>query len=164
MKRIITFLLFICVIHLHSQTTLSAGDIIFTGYDSNPSPAAGDVYSFVLLTNISAGTVINFTDRGYFGAGLWQTAVSTEATVTWTSGTAIPLGTEIMIKGLTASTYDQNTATLTTNGTVTLREGTPANGLSLSTVGDQIIAFQGGTGIPESSGVTFISGLHYFSL
>ncbi|CAH0336457.1 hypothetical protein FVB9288_02159 [Flavobacterium sp. CECT 9288] len=146
----------------HSQTTLSAGDIIFTGYDANPAPAAGDVYSFVLLTNISAGTVINFTDRGYFGAGVWQTALSTEATVTWTSGTAIPVGTEIMIKGLTASTYDPNTTALTANGTVTLREGTPANGLSLSTVGDQIIAFQGGTGIPESSGVTFISGLHYF--
>ncbi|MDX6183215.1 T9SS type A sorting domain-containing protein [Flavobacterium sp. Fl-77] len=147
---------------VNSQTTLSAGDIIFTGYDSNPSPAAGDVYSFVLLTNISAGTVISFTDRGYFGAGVWQTALSTEATVSWTSGTAIPVGTEIMIKGLTASTYDPNTAALTTNGTVTLTEGTPANGLSLSTVGDQIIAFQGGTGIPESSGVTFISGLHYF--
>ncbi|OUD34629.1 hypothetical protein FPG59_12945, partial [Flavobacterium sp. FPG59] len=147
----------------NSQTTLSAGDIIFTGYDANPSPAAGDVYSFVLLTNISAGTAINFTDRGYFGGGSgWQAAGSTEATVTWTAGTAIPVGTEIMIKGLTASTYDPNTTALTTNGTVTLREGTPANGLSLSTVGDQIIAFQGSTGNPESGIVTFISGLHYF--
>ncbi|MFN7099513.1 MAG: SprB repeat-containing protein, partial [Flavobacterium sp.] len=147
----------------NSQTTLSAGDIIFTGYDATPTPLAGDVYSFVLLTNISAGTAINFTDRGYFGGGVgWQGAGPTEATVTWTAGTAIPVGTEIMIKGLTASTYDPNTTALTTNGTVTLSQGTPANGLSLSTVGDQIIAFQGGSGIPESSGVTFISGLHYF--
>ncbi|SDJ97204.1 T9SS type A sorting domain-containing protein [Flavobacterium noncentrifugens] len=146
----------------NAQTTLSAGDIIFTGYDSNPAPAAGDVYSIVLLTNISAGTTINFTDRGYFGSGVWQAAGSTEATVTWTSGTAIPLGTEIVIKGLSASVYNTGTGVLTANGTVTLREGTPANGLSLSNVGDQVTAFQGGTGIPESSGVTFISGLHYF--
>ncbi|MBB1194814.1 hypothetical protein DNC80_14180, partial [Flavobacterium sp. SOK18b] len=146
----------------NSQTTLSAGDIIFTGYDANPSPAAGDVYSFVLLTNISAGTEISFTDRGYFGGGVWQAAAFSEATVTWTAGTAIPVGTEIIIKGLTASTYDPNSTLLTANGMVTLSEGTPTNGLSLSTVGDQIIAFQGGSGVPESGTVTFISGLHYF--
>ncbi|TPG40845.1 T9SS type A sorting domain-containing protein [Flavobacterium pectinovorum] len=146
-----------------SQTTLSVGDIIFTGYDATatPSVSTSDSYSFVLLVPISANTVISFTDRGYNGS-TWQAIVgNTEATVTWTSATAIPLGTEILISGLTASTYNPTTLALTQNGVVTVTEGTPANGLSLSTVGDQIVAFQGGSGSITGSGVSLKGGLSY---
>jgi len=151
----------------NSQTTLGAGDIIFTGYDATGTPSAttGDSYSFVLLTNISAGTVISFTDRGYTGSG-WLTVLptgTTEGTVTWTSGTAIAMGTEILIKGLSASTYNPSTSTLTPNGTVTFNtESNIQYGLSLSTVGDQIIAFQGGGGSVTGGGVTIVSGITYF--
>ncbi|WP_264537901.1 T9SS type A sorting domain-containing protein [Flavobacterium sp. N1736] len=146
----------------HSQT-LAAGDLVFTGYDSNftPSATVSDIFSFVLLKNVPAGTQISFTDRGYFG-GTWQAALGTEGAVTWTTGTSIALGTEIIINGLTASTYNNATNVSTPNGTVALTDGTMVNGLHLSNVGDQIIAFQGGGGSVTGAGVTFISGIHYF--
>ncbi|MDF2934572.1 MAG: C-terminal target protein, partial [Chryseobacterium sp.] len=144
-----------------AQTTLAAGDIAFTGYDSTPLAGAGDKFSFVLLTNISSGTQISFTDRGYTGSG-WQASGGTESAITWTSGSALPLGTEVYIVGLVASTYNPTTSTSVTNGTVTLTEGTSSNGLSLSNVGDQIIAFQGGNGSVTGSGAYCISGINYF--
>ncbi|RYF13216.1 MAG: hypothetical protein EOO42_19085, partial [Flavobacteriales bacterium] len=128
-----------------AQTTLAAGDIAFTGYDSTPLSGSGDSFSFVLLTNISSGTKISFTDRGYTAAG-WQAVGTTESSITWTSGSALAVGTEVYIVGLVASTYNPVAFTSTVNGTVTLTEGSSTNGLSLSNVGDQIIAFQGSTG------------------
>ncbi|RZJ81305.1 MAG: hypothetical protein EOO20_25270, partial [Chryseobacterium sp.] len=128
-----------------AQTTLAAGDIAFTGYDSTPVSGTGDSFSFVLLTNISSGTKISFTDRGYTAAG-WQAVGTTESSITWTSGSALAVGTEVYIVGLVASTYNPVALTSTVNGTVTLTEGSSTNGLSLSNVGDQIIAFQGSTG------------------
>ena len=130
-----------------AQTTLAAGDIIFTGFDSS-NPVASDKYSFVLLTPISSNTVIYFTDRGFFG-GTWQADNSnTEGTVTWASSTALPRGTEVTITNLTASTGSIIATTANT-------------GLSLSNVGDQIIAFQGGGGNPSAGGTTMIAGLHW---
>ncbi|WP_202966987.1 hypothetical protein, partial [Chryseobacterium sp. Leaf180] len=118
-----------------AQTSLAAGDLIFTSYDSSPlSGTTGDIFSFVLLTPTSAGTAIGFTDRGYSSAG-WQTTGGTESTIRWISGTALPAGTEVYIVGLAASTYNPVTSTSTANGTVTLTEGTSTNGLSLSNVG-----------------------------
>ncbi|SIO34556.1 beta strand repeat-containing protein, partial [Chryseobacterium scophthalmum] len=149
----------------NAQTTLVAGDIAFTSYDSSSANTAqnpvGDKFSFVLLTNISAGTTISFTDRGYNGAG-WQGVGGTESTVTWVSSTAIAMGTEVSIVGLTASTYNPITNTSTPNGTVTLTEGSSANGLSLSTAGDQVIAFQGGNGSITAGGAYCIAGINYF--
>ena len=66
---------------LRSQTTLAAGDILFTGFNGIPSGGiAPDTFSFVLLTPISSGTVIYFTERGYQG-GPWQASGSTEGTI-----------------------------------------------------------------------------------
>ncbi|SDM09837.1 immunoglobulin domain-containing protein, partial [Chryseobacterium taihuense] len=145
----------------NAQTTLAAGDIAFTSYDSTPLAGVGDSFSFVLLVPISSGTSISFTDRGYSGS-TWQNAGSTESTITWTSSTAIPAGAEVYILGLAASTYNPVTTTSSSNGTVVRTEGTSTNGLSLSDVGDQIIAFQGGGGSVTGSGVTFIAGINYF--
>jgi gliding motility-associated-like protein len=149
---------------INAQTTLAAGDLAFTGYDSNISSSAtvADAFSFVVLKNISAGTIISFSDRGYFGYNTWQSAGSTEASISWTIGSAIPAGTEVLIRGLVASTYNPATTLLTPNGTVVPTEGNPINGLSLSNVGDQIIAFQGGGGSISSGGITIIAGIHYF--
>jgi hypothetical protein len=164
-KKFLNIALFLGIFlqsYIGNSQTLAAGDIIFTGYDSTFTPADGDVYSFVALAAIPSGTVIRFTDRGYFGTpGSWQPASGSEGTVTWTSGAAIAPGTEVIIKGLTASTYNPVTSVSTPNGSVALTEGTMVNGLSLSTVGDQIIAFQGATS--PTGAVTFISGLHYYN-
>ncbi|WP_294207338.1 T9SS type A sorting domain-containing protein [uncultured Chryseobacterium sp.] len=145
-----------------AQTTLAAGDIAFTAYDSTPSATTGDVFSFVLLANISSGTKISFTDQGYQGSNTWQPAAATESSVTWTSGTALPRGTEVYIVGLSAYTYNPSTGTSVANGTVALTDGTSANGLSLSTVGDQVIAFQGGNGSITGAAVTCIAGINYY--
>ncbi|RYD95607.1 MAG: hypothetical protein EOP54_15515, partial [Sphingobacteriales bacterium] len=145
------------------QTTLAAGDIIFTGYDSTPLSTSpdGDSFSFIVLKDILSGTKISFTDRGYTASG-WQAASASESTLTWTSSATVTTGTEVYIKRTTAYTYDRLTSTSTVNGTVALTEGTSSYGLSLSNVGDQIIAFQGGNGSVTGSGAYNIAGINYF--
>ncbi|MFN8244573.1 MAG: PKD-like domain-containing protein, partial [Ferruginibacter sp.] len=120
-----------------APTTLNAGDIAFSGYTSTVT----DEFSFVLLKNIGPGTTINFTDNGYQAGAL----TNVESTVTWTSpAVALPAGTEIKISGLTATRSGPGAA-----GTVT------GTALSLSTSGDQVLAYRGTAASP-----TFISGIH----
>jgi HYR domain/Secretion system C-terminal sorting domain len=122
-----------------APTTLAAGDIAFSGYTSG---TPGDDFSFVLLKNIGAGTVINFTDNGWLSTNVFRTG---EQTVTWTAPAGgLFAGTEITISALTATKSGGGAA-----GTVT---GTT---LSLSTTGDQILAYTGTVGAP-----TFISAIH----
>ncbi|RZK14442.1 MAG: hypothetical protein EOO43_16335, partial [Flavobacterium sp.] len=151
---------------VYSQTTLVAGDILFTGYNTIPAPQDNaDIISFVLLRDISNNTVINFTDRGYFGNNIWQAVTSTEGTIRWTSGSFLPMGTEVQITALSAQARIPG-GSLTTNGTVVKTEhysstyNNASTGMLLASTGDQIIAFQGGTS-PSDSGVVFIAGLHY---
>ena len=145
----------------NAQSTLAAGDIAFTSYDASPVAGVGDSFSFVALAPIATGSVISFTDQGYIGSG-WQPAGGTESTITWTSSAPVSAGTEVHILGLSASTYNLQTNSSTVNGTVTRTDGTSSNGLSLSNVGDQIIAFQGGGGSVTGSGVTLLAGINFF--
>lgn len=141
-----------------AQTTLAAGDLIFTGYNGIPSTGTPDTFAFVLLTPITTGTVIYFTERGYQG-GPWQGSGSTEGTISWTSGTALATGTEVEIAGLGGSAAKVNG---TPNGTVAqVAGGSAISGLSLSNAGDQIIAFQGGAGDPTSGSATRIAGISW---
>lgn len=146
----------------NSQTTLTTGQLLFTGFDSNFAAADGDEVSFVCLVNLNPGTTINFTDRGYSDAGVWSTTSGSEGTVKWVTAGTILAGTEIILKGLQAFTYDTSNSTKTLNGTVTRTDGTMANGLNLSAFGDQVIAFQGGGDIVTGVGATLIAGLHYY--
>ncbi len=144
-------------------TNLTVGQLIFTGFDSNFPAADGDEFSFVCLVNLNAGTTINFTDRGYSDGGVWSTTNASEGTVKWVTGASvIPAGTEIILKGLQAFTYNITTSSRTPNGTVTRTDGTMPNGLNLSAFGDQIIAFQGGGDIVTGPGALLIGGLHYY--
>lgn len=136
--------LFLLVIGQHfakAQTTLSAGDIAFTGYQSFGASATTDEFSFVLLTNVTAGTVINFTDNGWLSTNVFRTG---ETTVTWTAATALSAGTEVKIVGTTPTLAGAGNP-----GTVT------GTALSLSATGDQILAYQGSSGSP-----TFITAIH----
>jgi hypothetical protein len=132
--------------HMQAQTTLSAGDIAFTGYNSNNGGVLQNDFSFVLLTNISAGTTINFTDNGYKIAGT-NALNTTEGTLVWTSTTAMARYTQVYIQVSQAG-----------NSIVGLSAGSIAGGFSnfiLSQAGDQILAYQGSSASP-----TFISGIH----
>jgi len=132
---------------VNAQTTLVAGDIAFTGYIS--AQGTTDEFSFVLLKAVTTGTVINFTDNGWLTSGAFRSGEGT-TTLTFTSGVAA--GTEIKLIGNTV---------VPELPTVTLASGAPApvtrvgNMLSLSTVGDQILAYQGTVASP-----TFISAIH----
>lgn len=147
-------------VRLQAQTVLSVGDILFTGFNATPSSAVGDTFSFILLKDVVATTKISFTDRGTM-SGAWQAVGGTESTITWTVGAPLTVGTEVILYGLTARSYNPGSGIFTTNGTVALTEGSSANGLSLANVGDQVIAFQGGNGSVTGSGVVFIAGIHF---
>ncbi|WP_367117845.1 beta strand repeat-containing protein, partial [uncultured Chryseobacterium sp.] len=152
--------------YAQAQTTLAAGNIAFTAYDSAPSVNTGtsDAFSFVLLTPISSGTKISFTDQGYQGNNTWQavTTSGSESSITWTSGNALPAGTEVYIVGLSAYTYNPVSGTSLANGTVVSTDGSSTTGLNLAFSGDQIIAFQGGNGSITGSGAYCIAGLNFF--
>lgn len=154
------FFLFPSLIHTEAQTTLAAGDILFTGYNATPSAGiAPDTFSFVLLNAISSSTVIYFTERGYQGGSTWQASGSSEGTISWTSGTALTIGQEVQIAGLGASAATVNGLT---NGTVaTVSGGSITTGLSLSNAGDEIIAFQGGSGDPTNGSAIRIAGINW---
>src|SRR5215213_6726385 len=147
LKPILLFCFLSAGMAANAQTTLALGDIAFTGYNSTSS----DNFSFVILRTggIAAGTVIKFTDRGWYGvptntcgANGWATTVEEE--VVWTAAVAIPYGRQVSIQGLTA-TYPYGAA-----GTVT------GTALNLSTVGDQIFAYQG----TQTGVYTMIAGIH----
>ncbi len=128
------------------QTTLAAGDIAFTGYIGHGTgPTAIDDFSFVLLKNITANTVINFTENGWLIAPNPVGFRTGENTLTWTSNSALVAGQEIKIVG-TAPSLAGGAGTA---GTVT------GTAFALSANGDQVLAYQGTAATP-----TFISAIH----
>ncbi len=121
---------------VEAPTTLMAGDIAFTGYNSSNL----DEFSFVLLKDVAAPTTIYFTDNGWNGTSL-QTA---ETTITWTAGAALQAGTAIRIYNTTSSG-----PLATTLGNVT------SSGVTFALVNqDNILAYQGSTSSP-----TFLAGI-----
>lgn len=123
----------------HAQTTLSAGDIAFTGFHSDGT----DQFSFITLTDIESGTVINFTDNGWLSTDALRTG---EGTSILTFTTNVSCGTEIhgTVDGTTMSDGSGVIGNLT---------GTDMN---LSASGDQILAYQGTAGSP-----TFIAAINW---
>jgi hypothetical protein len=130
-----------------SQTTLVAGDIAFTGYNSDLS-AGADEFAFVITRSggIASGTIISFTDNGWLSGS--SALATNESVITWTAGTALAQGVQVKIVALVA------TVGSSTNGTVVLTSGL-AGGLNLVSTGDQVLAFQGASTSP-----TFIAGIH----
>lgn len=156
--RIFTLCIFMSIFALSARSQLVAGDIAFTGYNAETTPATGgpyDSFSFVILRTggLPAGTVINFTDCGWINTSACGTdqffaenGIS-ESTITWTSpGSVLAYGTQVTISGPNASS-----GTVTNAGT-TNPSGT---GLTLTIAGDQIIAFQG-----SRAANTIIAGIH----
>ncbi len=138
-----------------AQTTLVKGDIAFTGFIGNGTVAGNDQFSFILLRNITTGTVINFTDNAWLRTsattGSWRTG---EGTVTWTSNAAYNAGAEIKIEITGAATA------VATYAGLGLSAGTATGTVmpSFSANGDQIVAYQGAVATP-----TFISAIHFNS-
>lgn len=119
----VTIALFVVITQtVLGQTTLSAGDIAIIGANTtNP-----DDFAFVLLRDISMGTVINFTDNGWLASGAFRTGEGIKA---FTAAGSISAGNVIVYS--TNSNFSQVSGTF-----------------SLATTGDQVIAFQGDIGSP----------------
>ena len=76
-----------------AQAALTAGDIAIIGRTNNGTP---DAFSFVALSNISAGEVIYFTDNGWTGSAFRNTVNDgdgNENLLKWTAGSSIAAGT-----------------------------------------------------------------------
>ena len=118
MKTIlITCLLFLVSINfISAQTTLNAGDIAIVGINCDDP----DDFAFVLLTDIEAGTIINFTDDGWFASGGFR---NTEGVIAFTSPSNLSAGTVII--------YSVDSLDFVN----------VSGSFSLSASGDQIIAF-----------------------
>ncbi|MBP0905777.1 hypothetical protein ACFSKN_15425 [Mariniflexile gromovii] len=125
------FIALFCAVNFgFGQTTLAAGDIAITGVNSdNP-----DQFSFVLLKDVVSGTQINFTDNGWQSSGNFR---ANEGTITWTASSDLSCGTQIIITDL------QNPFSASI-GTVT-----DSNQFQLSSLGDQILAYQGLSTSPQ---------------
>jgi hypothetical protein len=139
---------------IYAQTTLIKGDIAFVGYIGNGTVVGNDQFSFVLLRDIAANTVINFTDNAWLRTSATTGSFTTvEGTVTWTSNGAYIKGTEIKIEITSSTTATATYSYLMTSGAAGSAVGTLMP--SLSANGDQITAYQG-----TSSAPTFISAIH----
>lgn len=161
MKRVLLPAFFLAAAffaRLSGQTTLVAGDLIFTGMYTNAASGTPDQFAFILLTPVAANTTIYFSDRGWNGT-TWQGAGGTEGTVRWITGSALPARAEIMISGLGSGAATWNGVA---NGNVTqVLGGNAVSGLSVGNGGDQLFAFQGGAGDPTAGGVVRIAGIHF---
>ncbi len=123
-------------------TVLAVGDLAIIGVNSaNP-----DKFAVVLLKDITASTVINFTDNGFDGATTGRTG---EGFLTFTAPTALSAGTVLSWN---------NGMTITGTG---WSSGAPTN-FSFNSSGDQLFAFQGNTANWVSqTGVTVLCGINY---
>lgn len=135
MKTYYFFIFLITTLVSFGQTTLSPGDLIVTSLIAD----GNDRFEFIPLVDLSAGTVIYFTETGWIATtSSWRSDDLTEGVVQYTAPTAINRGTVISIEE-DADTNGQ--INLPTDGSVSVSNF--GGSLSFSISGDQIIAFQG---------------------
>ena len=122
------------VITVNSVTVLTAGDIAFTGIQSDDP----DTFSFVLLKNVVDGTQIRFTDNRWNNAT--NTLATNENTLTLTfqnAGNGFAAGTHFVnVNGGLLPAFrvvGSNTSAGQVSGSIS----------GLSTAGDSLLAYQG---------------------
>ena len=112
-----------------TQQTLTAGDIAIIGYQSDTP----DKFAFIILTNITGGTEIKFTDNGWTDSGTLYTG---EGTLTWTAPSdGIDKGSIITVSN--ESGWTATSGSITSSGSIAFAGG-----------GDQIIVYQGTSSSP----------------
>jgi hypothetical protein len=120
-----------------ANAALSAGDIAIIGRINNGSP---DSFSFVALSNISAGETIYFTDNGWTGTAFRGASTTdgdgNENLTKWTAASAVSAGT-IIASGSSGFTVSGSVAGATSGSYASL---------ALNAGGDQITAFQNTNG------------------
>ncbi|WP_268124473.1 Ig-like domain-containing protein [Roseivirga pacifica] len=126
------------------SNTLNAGDIAFVGYHTD----SDDGFTFIALTDIPAGEVIYFTDKGWNATNaVWY--ANAEDHITWTAPAGgVSMGTVISIIETSGDSFT------VTHGTAFLS----GSGFSLLG-GDSILAYQSSSGV-EPTNPTFIAGIY----
>ncbi|MEZ5017089.1 MAG: hypothetical protein R2800_08540 [Flavipsychrobacter sp.] len=134
-----------------AQTTLSAGDIMFVGVNSDEtgSPAA-DEFVVLFLEPVTSGTVIYFTDMGYTGnsAPYFQqnpnngcaagTGAVSDGMIKWTASGAVTAGTQLVIRVNPASgSISASTGSLS----IEVQTSSVGQGMNFSAAGEAIHAF-----------------------
>ncbi|WP_424630065.1 Ig-like domain-containing protein [Bradyrhizobium sp. SYSU BS000235] len=115
-------------------TNLSAGSIAFTGYNGS----GNDNLSFVVLTDIASGTVINFTDNTWNGTSF----VNSESIFTWTATDNVAAGTVIDLDNL----KNGNASASASIGTLNF---TDSSNLGLSNDNETVYAYTESAGSPK---------------
>ncbi|MEO6130750.1 MAG: SdrD B-like domain-containing protein [Saprospiraceae bacterium] len=151
--------LFLSGSHAFSQTTFSEGQIMFTGYASDPAaaPPPYGAFSIVLLTDVQNGTVIYITDRGWSNTTGFRNDTDGEGTISFTFTAAFSCGAELIFSDLNgANDWQAKDANGNIVGTIVIQAGGDVDGMELGTAGDQLFIYQ----LPEptsGSQGTFIS-------
>ncbi|MEB3233628.1 MAG: Ig-like domain-containing protein, partial [Leptolyngbyaceae bacterium] len=114
--------------------SLNPGDIGFVQYNAD----GPQNFAFVTLVDIAINEEIKFTDRGWLSDNSGFSNQVGDSTLTWTATSPVAAGTIVTISGGTASTGSLNAILF-----------------SLSTGGDQILAYQGTDAAP-----TFIAAIN----
>lgn len=164
-KKLLFASLLFCSISLckisFSQTSLAGGDIAFVGMNLDGS----DEFAFMLLKSISAGTTITFTDHqwqhtGGFYVNPTYGACNSEAFMTWTSTSALPLGTIVVIANPgTGATYPSSNQATASTGTVSVPNNCPD--FSFSSLGDVLYAYQGSQPT-DNTATNFLAAINIF--
>jgi PEP-CTERM motif len=114
-------------------SALTPGDLAIIAYNSD----GDDNFAWVALTDIAANTVINFTDSSWQGTAFRPTEhldTSGGGPLSWSYTGVLAAGTVVTYAGSAANSWNLGTST--------------GSGMSLSTNGDQIFAFQGTNSSP----------------
>jgi hypothetical protein len=157
LRRIALFICLAFCFSARSQTVLSAGDIAFTGYNSDDNtvngPASNDDFSFIILRNILAGTTIYFTDFGWCSntnafqtpnpCGATTGAVS-DGIVQWTATSNMSYGSQVTIRCRFTPSANFGTAT---GFQATFNVASEFVNLVIG--GDQLFAYQGTLSSPN---------------
>ncbi len=80
-------------VKIYAQTTLTQGDIAIIGVNTD----GDDEFSFLLLKDITAGTSIYITDKGWNDASGFYTALG-DGIWQWSTSTALSAGSVVHIK------------------------------------------------------------------
>ncbi|MCS3799444.1 T9SS type A sorting domain-containing protein [Niastella sp. OAS944] len=145
-----------CMLLLVSQDdvqaqSLSAGDIIILGFNSDDT-YPNQRWAFLAMRNITAGTVIVFTDNGYDATiSNFRTAAgnTSDGYLVYTVPALISAGTVV---------YGTNNTINGASTGVSGQLGNPSTPFGFSNFGDQLIVYQGASG--TALGATFIYALN----
>ncbi|MCG2615488.1 T9SS type A sorting domain-containing protein [Terrimonas sp. NA20] len=159
-------LLFVNTGLLNAQpTVLLKGGIAVVGYNGGNGPATStsDEFTIMALQDINAGTEIKITDRGWDGVAFFSATFTGDGAFIWTVGSFITRGTvfkfSVTPSNVASSTVGRAVNMVPVNGTLSFLDATSWAGVAtlgaFTTVGDQVIIYQG----PEST-PSFIFGIN----